>query len=96
MLRQARLAAKDVKTIETGVLNFATLIHDQVDATSSTVPALVSAQAKGLGEVNALQVKDYFNYSGDLFVVTEETYAQRKKQLHAFLAGYETSVRWMI
>ncbi|ART82200.1 hypothetical protein CBP31_05800 [Oceanisphaera profunda] len=96
VLRQARLRASDVEIIETGVLNFDPLIHGQVDATSATDTALVAAQANGLGEVNVIQVKDYFNYSSDLFVVTEATYAQKKEQLHAFLAGYKTSVRWMI
>ncbi len=73
-----------MEIIETGVLNFAPLIHGQVDATSATDTALVAAQANGLGEVNVIQVKDYFNYSNDLFVVTEETYAQKKSSCTHF------------
>ena len=96
ILRQARLTANDVEIIETGPLNFAPLINGEVDATAATDTALVTALANGLAEVEVMAVKDYFNYSSDLFVVTEATYARKKEQLHAFLAGYKNSVRWMI
>lgn len=96
LLRKARLTANDVEIIETGPLNFDPLIQGQVDATAATDTALVTAQTKGLGEVDVMKVKDYFNYSSDLFVVTEEVYAQHQAQIAAFLAAYKTSVQWML
>ena len=96
LLRQARLTAKDVQIVETGALNFNPLIQGQVDATAATDTALATALTQGLGEVDVMKVKDHFNYSSDLFVVTEDFYAQHKEQITAFLAGYKTSVLWML
>ena len=43
-----------------------------------------------------MEVKDYFNYSSDLVVVTEDVYQRKFEQLQAFLAGYKASALWMI
>jgi len=95
LLNQAGLTEDDVEIIETGVLNFAPLMQGQVDATAATDTGLATGKAKGLGEVDIMEVKDYFNYSSDLFVVTEEMYEKKKDALHAFLEGYKDSVKWM-
>lgn len=96
LLRQARLTADDVEIIETGPLNFIPLILGQVDATAATDTGLAVSQALGLGEVDVIEIKDYFNYSSDVFVVTEDTYQQQKEQLDSFLTAYKASVRWMM
>lgn len=96
LLKQAGLTEDDVEIIPTGVLNFAPLMQGLVDATAATDTGLATGEAKGLGAVDVMQVKDYFNYSSDLFVVTEQTYAQKQGELQAFLKGYKDSVTWMM
>ncbi|GHA18462.1 ABC transporter substrate-binding protein [Oceanisphaera arctica] len=96
LLNKAGLTEDDVEIIETGVLNFAPLMQGQVDATAATDTGLATGKAKGLGDVEVMEVKDYFNYSSDLFVVTEKTYEQKKDELYAFLEGYKASVKWMM
>ncbi|WP_159881241.1 ABC transporter substrate-binding protein [Paenibacillus puerhi] len=96
LLHQAGLTEKDVTIIETGVSNFAPLIQGQVDATAATDTGLADATLKGLGEVNELRVADALNVPSDLFVVTEETLAQKKELLKSFLEVYKRSAEWMI
>ncbi|QEY59084.1 ABC transporter substrate-binding protein [Pseudomonas sp. C27(2019)] len=96
LLKQAGLSEADVEIIATGVLNFGPLMQGLVDATAATDTGLATGKGKGLAAVDVMQVKDYFNYSSDVFVVTEATYAQKKDQLLAFLAGYKDSVQWML
>lgn len=96
LLKQAGLSEADVEIIATGVLNFGPLMQGLVDATAATDTGLATGKGKGLAAVDVMQVKDYFNYSSDVFVVTEATYAQKKDQLQAFLAGYKDSVQWML
>lgn len=96
LLKQAGLTEADVEIIATGVLNFGPLMQGLVDATAATDTGLATGKAKGLAAVDVMQVKDYFNYSSDVFVVTEATYTQKKDQLLAFLAGYKDSVQWML
>lgn len=96
LLKQAGLTEENVEIIPTGVLNFAPLMQGLVDATAATDTGLATGKAKGLGEVDIIQVKDHFNYSSDLFVVTEAIYQQKPDELGAFLAGYKKSVQWML
>ncbi|KXH87580.1 nitrate ABC transporter substrate-binding protein [Sporosarcina sp. HYO08] len=96
LLHQAGLSEEDVTIVETGVLNFAPLMQGQVDATAATDTGLTTGIAKGLEDVNVMEVKDYFNYSSDLFVVTEATFEQKKEEILAFLEGYRKSAAWMM
>jgi NitT/TauT family transport system substrate-binding protein len=96
LLSTAGLKESDVTIIETGLLNFAPLMQGQVDATAATDTGLLVGQAKGLGEVNIMEVKDYLNVPSDLFVVTEETYNNKKQLLKKFLSAYQDSSQWMI
>lgn len=96
LLKHAGLTEDDVEIIPTGVLNFAPLMQGLVDATAATDTGLATGKSKGLGAVDVMQIKDYFNYSSDLFVVTEQTYGQRKDELLTFLAGYKESAKWMM
>jgi NitT/TauT family transport system substrate-binding protein len=96
VLSQAGLTEKDVTIVETGVSNFAPLIQGQVDATAATDTGLLDAKLKGLGEVQVMEVKDYLNVPSDVFVVTEETYQQKKELLKHFLEAYQKSAQSMI
>lgn len=96
VLNQAGLTEKDVTIVETGVSNFAPLIQGQVDATAATDTGLADAKLKGLGDVNVISVKDYLNVPSDVFVVTEETFQQKKDLLKNFLEVYKKSAEWMI
>jgi NitT/TauT family transport system substrate-binding protein len=96
LLNQAGLSEKDVTIVETGLLNFAPLIQGQVDATAATDTGLVTAKEKGLVDVNVMEVKDYLNVPSDIFVVTEQTYNDKKDLLKKFVEGYQTSAEWMI
>lgn len=96
LLNQVGLSEKDVKIVETGLLNFAPLMQGQVDATAATDTGLVTAREKGLGMVNVLNVKDYLNLPSDVFVVTEKTYNEKKKLLKKFIEAYQKSAEWMI
>ncbi|MBO1520377.1 ABC transporter substrate-binding protein [Oceanisphaera pacifica] len=96
LLHQVGLTEDDVEIIETGVLNFSPLMQGQVDATAATDTGLATGKAKGLGDVNVIEVKEIFNYSSDLFVVTEQAYQQKKSILDDFLASYKDSVQWMM
>jgi NitT/TauT family transport system substrate-binding protein len=96
LLHQAGLTENDVNIVETGLLNFAPLLQGQVDATAATDTGLVTAKEKGLGDVNIMEVKDYLNFPSDVFVVTEETYQEKKELLQKFIEGYRNSTQWMI
>ncbi|MFB5281872.1 ABC transporter substrate-binding protein [Peribacillus sp. Hz7] len=96
LLHQVGLSENDVKIVETGLLNFAPLMQGQVDATAATDTGLVVGQAKGLEEVNVMNVKDYLNVPSDVFVVTEKTYQEKQQELKDFLEAYRNSAQWMI
>ncbi len=96
LLNQAGLSEKDVTIVVTGLLNFAPLMQGQVDATAATDTGLLVARARGVGEVNVMEVRDSLNVSSDIFVVREETYQQRKDVLRRFLAAYRDSMQWMM
>jgi NitT/TauT family transport system substrate-binding protein len=96
LLNQAGLTEKDVTIVVTGLLNFAPLMQGQVDATAATDTGLLVARAKGVGDVNVMEVRNSLNLSSDIFVVREETYQQKKDVLKRFLAAYRDSMQWMI
>lgn len=96
LLNQAGLSEKDVTIVVTGLLNFAPLMQGQVDATAATDTGLLVARAKGVGDVNVMEVRNSLNVSSDIFVVREETYQQKKDVLKRFLAAYRDSMQWMI
>ncbi|MFC0273860.1 ABC transporter substrate-binding protein [Metabacillus herbersteinensis] len=96
LLHQVGLSEKDVTIVETGLLNFAPLMQGQVDATAATDTGLFIGEQKGLGDVNVMEVKDYLNFPSDVFVVTEETYQEKKELISKFLDGYRNSAEWMI
>jgi len=96
LLQQVGLSETDITLEVTGILNFAPLIQGQVDATAATDTGLLVARAKGLPEVNVIEVRDTLNLPSDIFVVTEETYRTRKDMLRRFLTGYRDSAAWMI
>lgn len=96
LLHQAGLTAADVTIVVTGLLNFVPLIQGQVDATAATDTGLLVGKQRGLGDVNVIEVRNYLNISSDMFVVTEETYQNKKDLLKQFLAAYRDSAAWMI
>lgn len=96
LLNQAGLSEKDVTIVVTGLLNFAPLMQGQVDATAATDTGLLVARAKGVGDVNVMEVRNSLNVSSDIFVVREETWQQKKDVLRRFLAAYRDSMLWMI
>jgi NitT/TauT family transport system substrate-binding protein len=96
LLNQAGLTEKDVTIVVTGLLNFAPLMQGQVDATAATDTGLLVARAKGVGDVNVMEVRNSLNVSSDVFVVREETYQQKKDVLKRFLAAYRDSMQWMM
>lgn len=95
-LHKAGLSEKDVKIVETGLLNFAPLMQGQVDATAATDTGLYTGRQKGLGDVDVIDVKDYLNMPSDVFVVTEKYYEENKELLKKFLQSYKKSAEWMI
>jgi NitT/TauT family transport system substrate-binding protein len=96
LLHKAGLSEKDVKIVETGLLNFAPLMQGQVDATAATDTGLFLGKQKGLGDVNVMEVRDYLNMPSDVFVVTEQTYEEKKDELQKFLEAYRNSAEWMM
>lgn len=96
LLHQAGLSESDVTIVVTGLLNFAPLLQGQVDATAATDTGLLVGRQKGLGGVNVMNVSDYLNIPSDMFVVTEDTYQNKKELLRRFLAAYRDSAAWMI
>ncbi|HKB52458.1 MAG TPA: ABC transporter substrate-binding protein, partial [Ramlibacter sp.] len=96
LLHQAGLSEKDVTIVVTGLLNFAPLLQGQVDATAATDTGLLIGRAKGLGDVNVIEVGKYLNVSSDLFVVREEVFRTRKPVLKRFLQAYRDAAAWMI
>ena len=96
LLNQAGLTEKDVTIVVTGLLNFAPLMQGQVDATAATDTGLLVARARGVGDVNVMEVRNSLNVSSDIFVVREETYQQKRDVLKRFLAAYRDSAQWMI
>lgn len=96
LLHEAGLTEEDVKIVETGILNFVPLMQGRVDATAATDTGLFTGQQKDLGEVDVMEVKNYLNFPSDVFVVTEETYQEKKELLQSFIIGYRNSAEWMI
>lgn len=96
LLNQAGLSTKDVTVVVTGLLNFAPLMQGQVDATAATDTGLLVARAKGVGDVNVMEVRHSLNLSSDLFIVRQDTFQQKKDLLKRFLAAYRDSAQWMI
>ncbi len=96
LLAAAGLKESDVTVEVTGLLNFAPLIQGQVDATAATDTGLLVGRAKGLGEVDVIEVRDHLNLPSDIFVVTRAAYEARKPLLTRFLAAYRDSAAWMI
>lgn len=96
LLHQVGLTEADVTMQVTGLLNFAPLMQGQVDATAATDTGLYVGRARGLKDINVIEVKDYLNFPSDFFVVTEESYQKRKDVLRKFLAAYRDSAAWMI
>ncbi|AWN50771.1 ABC transporter substrate-binding protein [Methylobacterium sp. 17Sr1-1] len=96
LLAGAGLKEGDVTVEVTGLLNFAPLIQGQVDATAATDTGLLVGRAKGLGEVDVIEVRDHLNLPSDIFVVTRKDYEAKKPLLTRFLAAYRDSAAWMI
>jgi NitT/TauT family transport system substrate-binding protein len=96
LLHKAGLSESDVKIVETGISNFAPLMQGQVDATAATDTGLYLGKQKGLGDVNVMEVKDYLNIPSDVFVVTEQTYEEKKDELQKFIEAYRNSAEWML
>ena len=96
LLHQVGLTEKDVTVEVTGLLNFAPLIQDQVDATAATDTGLLVGRMRGLPEVDVIEVKDHLNLPSDIFVVTQATYEAKKPLLKRFLEAYRDSAAWMI
>lgn len=96
LLQQVGLTEADVTVVVTGLLNFAPLMQGQVDATAATDTGLAVGRARGLGDVNLIEVKDHLNHSSDVLVVKEDFYQQKKALLRRFLSAYRASAQWMI
>lgn len=96
LLHQVGLKESDVEIIVTGLLNFAPLMQGQIDATAATDTGLLVAQYRGLKDPQVIEVKDYLNYSSDLFVVRAKDVAERKGAIQQFLQAYKNSTEWMI
>lgn len=96
LLHQVGLQESDVEIIVTGLLNFAPLMQGQVDATAATDTGLLVATYRGLQNPKVIEVKDYLNYSSDLFVVRAEDLPKRAAAIKQFLLAYQNSTQWMI
>lgn len=96
LLYAAEMTEEDVNVIATGVLNFGPLMNKQVVATAATDTGLFDAQLKGLGEVDIMEVKNVLNTPADVFVVTEETFNEKRDALVRFLQVYRDSVQYTI
>src|SRR5574343_431085 len=96
LLHQAGLSEKDVTVVVTGLLNFAPLMQGQVDATAATDTGLMVGRQRGLGDVNVMEVRQSLNVSSVLFVVRDDSYAQKKDVLKRFLAAYRDTAAWMM
>jgi NitT/TauT family transport system substrate-binding protein len=96
LLSSAGMTEEDVNVIETGVLNFGPLMNNQVVASAATDTGLYDAKQKGLGTVHFFEVKDVLNTPSDVFVVTEETFNEKREALQKFLQVYRDSVKYTI
>jgi NitT/TauT family transport system substrate-binding protein len=96
LLTSAGMTEEDVNVIETGVLNFGPLMNNQVEATAATDTGLYDAKQKGLGDVNVFEVKDVLNTPSDVFVVTEDTFNEKRDALVKFLQVYRDSAKYMM
>ena len=96
LLHSAGLSESDVTVVVTGLLNFAPLMQGQVDATAATDTGLLIGRRRGLPDVNVIEVGKFLPVSSDLFVVREDTYAQKRALLQRFLRGYRDAASWMM
>ena len=96
LLNQVGLNEDDVEIIVTGLLNFAPLMQSRVDATAATDTGLLVAKYRGLHDPKVIEIKDYLNYSSDLFVVRASDFETKKDVIQQFLLAYQNSTQWMI
>lgn len=96
LLYSAGMTEADVNIVATGVLNFGPLMSNQVVATAATDTGLYDAKQKGLGDVNVIEVLNVLNTPSDVFVVTEETYNNKRDLLVKFLQVYRDSTQYTI
>ena len=96
LLNQAGLSEADVTIVVTGLLNFTPLMQGQVDATAATDTGLLVGRQRGLVDFNVMEVKDHLNISSDFFVVSEDTYQNKKDVMRRFLLAYTNSAKWMM
>lgn len=96
LLNQAGLSEADVTIVVTGLLNFTPLMQGQVDATAATDTGLLVGRQRGLVDFNVMEVKDHLNISSDFFVVSEDTYQNKKDVMRRFLLAYTNSAQWMM
>jgi NitT/TauT family transport system substrate-binding protein len=96
LLYSAGMTEEDVNIVATGVLNFGPLMNNQVVATAATDTGLYDAKQKGLEDVNVIEVKNVLNTPSDVFVVTEETFNEKRDVLIKFLQVYRDSVQYTI
>ena len=89
-----------VYSLSSGTLTNLQLLLNQAGLSEKDVTIVVTgllvARARGVGEVNVMEVRDSLNVSSDIFVVREETYQQKKDVLRRFLAAYRDSMLWML
>ena len=96
LLNQAGLSEADVTIVVTGLLNFTPLMQGQVDATAATDTGLLVGRQRGLVDFNVMEVKDHLNISSDFFVVSEDTFQNKKDVIRRFLLAYKNSAQWMM
>ncbi len=96
ILRAVGLRETDLEIVATGVNNFGPLLEGQVDAQAATDTGLFLAQQQGLGDVDVIWARDYLNTPTDAFIVTEETYQDRKEVIRRFLRAYKRGSQWML
>jgi NitT/TauT family transport system substrate-binding protein len=94
LLHSVGMTEKDVTVIPVGLLNFAPLMEGEVDATAATDTGLFDAGRKGLGDVNVMKVSEVLNTPADVFVVTEQTFKEKRDLLVKFLQVYRDSVKF--
>jgi NitT/TauT family transport system substrate-binding protein len=96
MLRSANLRESDAEVVAVGVANFAPLIEGKVDAMAATDTGLWAAEAAGLGPHQVMWARDFLPTPTDIFVVTDDAYANHKEPIRRFLKAYRQGSQWML
>ena len=96
LLAVTNIKRSDLEMIAVGLNPMPALEKDQVQAMAFTDSLLFNLQAKGLGPVDVIWVRDYLNLPSDVFAILEKDFRPKRDLWRRFLRAYRKGTEWTI